>query len=73
MSKMAELDIELRQVLRAVEERVAQRDEWMDENTDEEGEPTISYSRWDEIMADHAFAVADAGEALAIVVRKLIR
>lgn len=72
MSAMADLDIELRQALRAVEKRIAWRDEWMDENSDDEGEPTMSYSRWDESLADHAYSIADAGEALAGVVRKLI-
>lgn len=72
MSAMADLDIELRQALRAVENRVAWRDEWMDDNSDEDGEPKISYTYWDEAMADHSYAIADAGEALAGVVRKLI-
>lgn len=72
MSAMADLDIELRQALRAVEKRIAWRDEWADENSDEDGEPTISYTYWDEAMADHSYSIADAGEALAGVVRKLI-
>lgn len=69
---MSRLDISLREALGRLERMAQAEADWMELNTDEDGEPTVDWRHWDEVRADFAFSIAEAGLNVAMLLRKLI-
>lgn len=67
---MSDLDLQIRKQLKLIDAIVAEKANWLDSVTDDNGDPDIDDEEWHDGIAEYNTYIANLGLALAQMVRE---